>query len=48
MVCRNGVIIKLSQLEKTGVMCPNRLVDPEGGARDAYYGRTLGSHADAW
>ena len=36
MVCRNGVVIMLSQLEERGVMRPNRLVDPEGGAWDAY------------
>jgi predicted enzyme related to lactoylglutathione lyase len=36
MVSRNGVIIMLSQLERTGVMRPNRIVDPEGGAWDAY------------
>ena len=36
MVWRSGVVIMLAQLEKTGVMRPNRLVDPEGGAWDAY------------
>lgn len=36
MVKRNGVVIMLSQLETGGVMRPNRLVDPEGGAWDAY------------
>jgi hypothetical protein len=36
MVSRNGVVIMLGQLEQTGVMRPNRLVDPEGGAWDAY------------
>ena len=36
MVRRSGVIIMLGQLEKSGVMRPNRLVDPEGGAWDAY------------
>lgn len=39
MVHRNGVTImlkKLKQLENTGVMRPNRIVDPEGGAWDAY------------
>ena len=36
MVKRNGIIIMLAQLEKTGVMRPNRTVDPEGGAWDAY------------
>ena len=36
MVTRSGVVIMLSQFEKTGVMRPNRIVDPEGGAWDAY------------
>jgi len=36
MVRRNGVVIMLSQLERTGVIRPNRLVDPEKGAWDAY------------
>jgi predicted enzyme related to lactoylglutathione lyase len=36
MVCRNGVVIMLKQLETAGVMRPNRLADPEGGAWDAY------------
>ena len=36
MVWRNGVVIMLSQLERTGVMRPNRIVDPEGEAWDAY------------
>jgi predicted enzyme related to lactoylglutathione lyase len=36
MVSRNGVVIMLSQLERTGMMRPNRVVDPEGGAWDAY------------
>lgn len=36
MVKRQGVIIMLSQLERQGVMRPNRMVDPEGGAWDAY------------
>ena len=36
MVKRNGVIIMLSQLDTTGVIRPNHLVDPEGGAWDAY------------
>ena len=36
MVQRNGIVIMLAQLENTGVMRPNRLVDPEGGAWDAY------------
>ncbi|HWZ81449.1 MAG TPA: VOC family protein [Terriglobales bacterium] len=36
MVGRGGIIIMLSQLAKTGVMRPNRLVDPNGEAWDAY------------
>jgi predicted enzyme related to lactoylglutathione lyase len=36
MVCRNGITIMLAQFERTGVMRPNRVVDPEGGAWDAY------------
>jgi predicted enzyme related to lactoylglutathione lyase len=36
MVHRNGVVIMLAQLEKQGVMKPNRSVDPEGEAWDAY------------
>ena len=36
MVQRGGVIIMLGQLEQRGVMRPNRVVDPEGGAWDAY------------
>jgi predicted enzyme related to lactoylglutathione lyase len=36
MVKRNGIVIMLAQLEQAGVMRPNRLVDPEGGAWDAY------------
>ena len=36
MVYRSGIVIMLAQLEKTGVMRPNRVVDPEGGAWDAY------------
>ena len=36
MVGRSGVTIMLAQLEQGGVMRPNRLVDPEGGAWDAY------------
>ena len=36
MVHRHGVVIMLSQLENQGVMRPNRIVDPEGGAWDAY------------
>lgn len=36
MVHRSGVVIMLSQFEQTGVMRPNRMVDPEGAAWDAY------------
>jgi predicted enzyme related to lactoylglutathione lyase len=36
MVQRNGIVIMLSQFEKTGVMRPNHAVDPERGAWDAY------------
>jgi predicted enzyme related to lactoylglutathione lyase len=36
MVKRNGVIIMLAQLERSGAIRPNRFVDPEGGAWDAY------------
>jgi hypothetical protein len=36
MVRRSGVVIMLAQLEQPGVMRPNRLVDPEGGAWDTY------------
>jgi hypothetical protein len=36
IVCRNGVNIMLAQFEVTGVMRPNRVADPEGGAWDAY------------
>jgi predicted enzyme related to lactoylglutathione lyase len=36
MVKRRGIVIMLAQLEQPGVMRPNRLVDPEGGAWDAY------------
>jgi predicted enzyme related to lactoylglutathione lyase len=36
MVRRQGVIIMLAQLEQAGVMRPNHLVDPDGGAWDAY------------
>ena len=36
MVRRSGVVVMLSQLGATGVMRPNRLADPEGGAWDAY------------
>ena len=36
MVTRNGIVIMLSQLEATGAVRPNRRVDPEGEAWDAY------------
>ncbi len=36
MVTRNGIIVMLKQLEITGVTRPNRRVDPEGEAWDAY------------
>jgi hypothetical protein len=36
MVWRSGVCIMLAQLERPGVMRPNRIVDPEAGAWDAY------------
>ena len=36
MVHRGGVVIMLSQLSTTGVMRPNAVVDPYGGAWDAY------------
>ena len=36
MVKRNGIIIMLAQLETAGAMRPNHVVDPEGGALDAY------------
>lgn len=36
MVKRSGIIIMLAQLEPGGLMRPNHLVDPEGGAWDAY------------
>jgi uncharacterized glyoxalase superfamily protein PhnB len=36
MVHRRGVTIMLSQFEEQGRMNPNRLVDPEEGAWDAY------------
>lgn len=36
MVRRSGIVIMLAQLERTGVMRPNRFADPEGGAWDAY------------
>ena len=36
MVWRNGVIVMLKQLDKTGVMHPNHLADPENAPWDAY------------
>jgi uncharacterized glyoxalase superfamily protein PhnB len=36
IVHRGGAAIMLAQFEVTGVMRPNRMVDPEGGAWDAY------------
>ena len=36
MVKRSGIVIMLSELEQRGVMRPNRVVDPEDGAWDAY------------
>ena len=36
MVRRSGIVIMLKQLEVIGVMRPNRTVDPERGAWDAY------------
>lgn len=36
MVTRAGIVIMLSQLERTGVMRPNHLAMPEGDAWDAY------------
>lgn len=36
MVWRRGIVIMLAQLEKRGLARPNRTVDPEGGAWDAY------------
>jgi predicted enzyme related to lactoylglutathione lyase len=36
MVRRNGIVIMLSQLDRPGAVRPNRFVDPEGEAWDAY------------
>jgi predicted enzyme related to lactoylglutathione lyase len=36
MVYRSGITIMLSQFEKTGLMRPNSVVAPHGGAWDAY------------
>jgi len=38
IVRRNGVHIMLAQLDRPGIKRPNHLVDPEGGAWDAYIG----------
>ncbi len=44
MVQRSGSVIMLKQLEKKGLMRPNRLADPEEGSWDAYI---WVGHADA-
>jgi uncharacterized glyoxalase superfamily protein PhnB len=36
MVKRGGIIIMLAQVEKSGQIRPNRMIDREGGAWDAY------------
>lgn len=36
MVKRSGIIIMLAQLDQPASIRPNRTVDPEGGAWDAY------------
>lgn len=36
MVTRGGIVIMLSQLERTGLMRPNRLADPHGESWDTY------------
>lgn len=36
MVSRSGVVIMLAQYKQTGAIRPNRVVDPEGEAWDAY------------
>jgi predicted enzyme related to lactoylglutathione lyase len=36
MVQRNGVVLMLKQLERKGLMRPNRTADPEEAAWDAY------------
>jgi uncharacterized glyoxalase superfamily protein PhnB len=36
IIHRSGAAIMLAQFEVTGVMRPNRTVDPDGGAWDAY------------
>jgi predicted enzyme related to lactoylglutathione lyase len=36
MVKRNGIVVMLAQLDTPGAVRPNRLVNPEGSAWDAY------------
>ncbi|HET6360852.1 MAG TPA: bleomycin resistance protein [Gemmatimonadota bacterium] len=36
MVKREGIVLMLHQLDRAGVVRPNRIVDPEGEAWDAY------------
>src|SRR6059036_346558 len=36
MVHRDGIVIMLAQFEQPGLKRPNHVVDPEGGAWDAY------------
>ena len=36
MIWRSGIVIMLAQMDSTGLMRPNHVVDPEGGAWDAY------------
>lgn len=36
MVSRSGVVIMLAQYKQTGAIRPNRVVDPQGEAWDAY------------
>ncbi len=36
MVWRSGVVIMLAQVERTGLIRPNRTIEREGGAWDAY------------
>ena len=36
IVTRNGAAVMLGQLEQSGLMRPNSVADPEGGAWDAY------------
>jgi predicted enzyme related to lactoylglutathione lyase len=37
MVTRNGATVMLSQFEQRGLMRPNCIADPDGGAWDAYF-----------